>query len=461
MFPHAKKIHMIGIGGIGMSALAKLFLHLEKEVSGSDAHASAFTEDLVRRRARVHEGHNASHLADTTHLVIYSSAIPETNPERQQAATFGIPQMSYAQALGEITKHYSTIVVTGTHGKSTTTALLGLMLEAGGYDPTVLVGSVVPGFADGNLRLGKGRFFVVEGCEHQANMLNLEPEMIVLTSIEKDHLDYYRDLEHIRETFQTFVDKLSHKGLVILNADDAVSNTLGVQHAVQYGFNSTAHYRAQDRQTQSGSQRVSVSRQVPPENLGEMTLNIPGAFNVSNVLAATAAAMELGVPFEVCQRVAESFNGIWRRFERVGTWQGHEVISDYGHHPTAIRATVQAAREFFPDKKIVLCFQPHQHSRTAALFDEFVEALQSADVTVIPEIYRVEGRTETQDVSSRDLVEKILELSPDSSVHYAEHLEHAKMVLENLCSDSGPCIVVIQGAGNIDDLARNLKDLGT
>ncbi len=456
MFDNVKKIHMVGIGGIGMSALAKLFLYFGKEVSGSDAHLSAFTEDLGKRGIHISEGHNRSDVSDSTHLLVYSSAISETNPERQQAVALGIPQLSYAEALGEISKHYSTIVVTGTHGKSTTTALLGLMLEAGGYDPAVLVGSVVPGFPDGNLRIGNGRFFVVEGCEHKANMLNLEPEMIVLTSIEKDHLDYYRDLEHIRETFQTFVDKLSHKGLVILNTDDPVSNTLVVQDAVTYGLVSPAHYRGQNRQTQSGSQQVSVSREVPPEELGVMTLKIPGAFNVSNVLAATAAAMELGVPFEVCQRVVESFTGIWRRFERVGTWQGHEVISDYGHHPTAIRATVQAAREFFPDKKIVLCFQPHQHSRTAAMFDEFVEALQTADITIIPEIYRVEGRTETQEVSSNDLVQKILEQNPDYCVHYAQHMEHAKAVLEKVCSGSGPHLVIIQGAGDIDELARIL-----
>jgi len=459
MFLDAKKIHFVGLGGIGTSALAKFVLSKGKTITGSDAQMSEMTAQFLRRGVTVHEGHDERHVPYDTEFLIYSPAVPESNPERLKARSLGIPECSYSEALGELSKQYSTIVVTGTHGKSTTTAMLGLMLEAGGYDPTVILGSLVPTFPEGNIRIGKGRFLVVEGCEHQANMLKLHPEMIVLTSIEEDHLDFYKNLENIKKTFQTFVDSLTAKGLTIVNEDDPVSRQLTISNRVSYGVSGSAHYVFSDRETESGLQHAMISRQVPAETLGRLTLSVPGAFNVSNAMAAIAAAMELGIPFETCARVLKNYRGIWRRFERVGTWQGQEVISDYGHHPTAIRATVQAAREFFPGKKIVLCFEPHQHSRTEALFDDFVDALQSADATIVSEIYRVEGRTETQEVSSRDLVEKILESVPDKRVLYAKDIFQAQEMLTHVCAEFDECIVVIQGAGDIDELARALINL--
>ncbi len=456
MFERINHIHLIGIGGIGMSALAKYFLAKGKIVSGSDLHRSDLTDDLERRGVIFYQGHDASHLSDSIRLVVYSPAIPTSNFELLEGKKRGLLLRSYPEVLGELSKEYSTVVVTGTHGKSTTTAMLGLILSAAGYDPTVIVGSLVPGFEMGNIRVGRGRFLVLEGCEHQANMLNLHPEMIVLTSIEADHLDYYKTLENIREAFQTFVGRLSGKGMVIVNADDAVSQTLQINNRIAYGTHATAHYQYSDRSVSNGNQHVRIRRTVPNEELGELVLRVPGSFNVFNALGALAAAMELGVPFQTCVRVLESFPGLWRRFERLGLWHGVEMISDYGHHPTAIRVTLAAARELFPQKKIIFCFQPHQHSRTRALFSEFVDALSGADELVLMEIYRVEGRTEDESVSSQELAEAMMKKRSDLRVRLVKDFQEATLELTQAVEQWPDSVVIIQGAGNIDDLARKI-----
>ena len=434
MFESVQNIHAIGASGIGMSAAVKWLKARGKSVTESDLHLT---------------GHAPENVVPETQMVLYSSAVPEDNVERAEARSRGIPEMSYAEFLGELTALYSSIVVCGTNGKSTTTALLGLMLEAGGYDPTVIVGSLVPGFGMSNLRVGKGRFLVVEGCEYKGNILHLNPEMAVVTNIEEDHLDYFRDLAHIRETFQQFVDKLKGKGLCVWNADDPESRKLNIDRGVTFAMESEADYRGVDRVVEAGRQSVHIAGQKLP-------LQIPGAFNTMNALAATAAAMELGVPFETCARVAASFTGIWRRFERVGVWKGSDVISDYGHHPTAIRSTIEAAREFFPNRRIVHVFQPHQHSRTKTLLAEFIEALPAADHVIVPEIYKVVGRTEKEEkeVSSRDLVDGVKRTHPDKDIRYAADLDAAESILRDIVQPTD--VVIIQGAGDVDSLARKL-----
>ena len=447
--------HFVGIGGIGMSALAKFLIAQGKHVSGSDAFASDTVLELKNKGVKISIGHESVNVSMETEVLIFSSAVPSENIERVTARDRNISEVSYAQFLGEVSKGFSTIVVTGTHGKSTTTALLGLMLEAAGYDPTVLVGSFVPTFPEKNLRIGKGRFFVVEGCEYQANMLNLHPEMIVLTNIEEDHLDYYRDINHIRETFQVFADKLIGKGMIVLNAMDEQSMKLKVERPITYAIDAAADYKGTDRLTESGQQTISVSRKEDVNHLlGCMKLIIPGAHNVMNALAATAAAMELGVPFETCVRVMETFPGIWRRFERVGSWHEADVISDYGHHPTAVEKTIAAAREFFPGRRIILCFQPHQHSRTKSLFNGFVDVLQLADETIVAEIYDVAGRNEEHEMSSRLIVEKIKKEHPDAHVIFSQNFDDVKSALELIVRSND--VLIVMGAGDIDSVARDL-----
>jgi UDP-N-acetylmuramate--alanine ligase len=455
MFEDIKKVHLIGVGGIGMSALAKLFHAKGAVVSGSDLNASSLTDELIARGMKIFIGHDASQLSEDVDLVIYSSAIPETNPERVAAKEQQIRELTYAEFLGELSKGYSTIAVAGTHGKSSTTAMLSLILEEAGYDPTVIVGSRIPSFKDGNLRIGSGRFFVVEACEYKANLLHLSPEMVVLTNVDEDHLDFYKDIDHIRATFQEFVDKLKGKGMVVWNADDEESKKLEIARGVTFGFGEHAEYRATKRVTGSGVQRAQVMRQeAQDQQLGEMELGVTGAYNMSNALAATAAAMELGVPFETCAKVLKQFVGIWRRFEKLGQWQGATVYSDYGHHPTEVAAVIKASKEFFTDQRVVLCYQPHQHARTIALMDELVDALKDADTLVLTEIYEVAGRTEDTRVSSADLMEKIKQVRPECQVVFAKDLPNTKLLLAQIVKEGD--VLIMQGAGSIDDLAREL-----
>ncbi len=433
MFEDIRKVHFVGIGGIGASALAKFFARRGAMVSGSDVVASGITDELEKIGVDIRLGHSVDHVPDALDLLIYSPAVQETNVERVAGQERGVRELSYPQALGELSKDYSTIAVCGTNGKSTTTAMLGSILVEAGYDPTVIVGTKVPGFPDGNLRMGSGRFLVVEACEYREHFLHLEPEMIVVTNIEADHLDYFRDLDHIRGAFQAFVDKLRGKGLTVWNKNDAESGKLTVDRGITFGDHVGADYD---------------TSMVP------MKLMIPGRFNVMNALAAFAAATELGVPEALSLRVLKQFPGAWRRFERVGVWKGADVFSDYGHHPTAITGTLQAARDFFPGRRIVLCFQPHQHARTKSLFDDFVRALGNADVLVMPEIYEVTGRTETHDVSSKDLVEAVNQAFPGKSARYAKDLDDAETQLRDLVQPTD--VILIQGAGDVDELARRL-----
>ncbi|OGL66397.1 UDP-N-acetylmuramate--L-alanine ligase [Candidatus Uhrbacteria bacterium RIFCSPHIGHO2_01_FULL_63_20] len=448
MFEGLKRAHFVGIGGIGMSAAAKFLAARGVAVTGSDMKTSAIADALAARGVSVSIGQSALNVPEDAGLIVYSSAVPETNPERVRAKELGVPERSYPEFLGEISKAKRTIVVTGTNGKSTTTAMLGLILEAAGMDPTVIVGSLVPGFPDGNLRVGKGEWFVVEGCEYRANVLNLDPEAIVFTNIEEDHLDYFKDIDHIRQVFQSFADKAKGKGPVAWNADDPQSSTLTLDKGVSYAMEASADINGGNRRVENGKQMIDVVRR--GSSLGRLVLSVPGKFNAMNALAASAMAMELGVSFDVCAKTLAAFTGIWRRFERVGTFQGAEVISDYGHHPTAIRGTIEAAREFFPGRRVVLCFQPHQHSRTLELKDEFIAALKDADVAVVPEIYGVTGRTEEEAklISSQDLVDGV-----KGSV-YAKDLGEAQTILSGVVRDGD--VLIIQGAGDVDELARTL-----
>jgi UDP-N-acetylmuramate--alanine ligase len=455
MFEGVASVHFVGIGGIGVSALAKFFVRRGCRVSGSDITPSSITEELSALRVTIKLGHAVEHLPESLDLLVYSPAVPEGNVERAAARERGIRELSYPEALGELSRGYSTIAVCGTNGKSTTTAMLGLILVEAGYDPTIIVGAKVPAFPDGNFRMGKGRFLVVEACEYREHFFQLSPEMIVVTNIEEDHLDYFRDLAHIRDAFQKFVGKLQGTGMVVWNANDAESRRLELGRGVSYGFETVAEYIARGRRMEKDRQTCDVFRADGlEERLGELSLHVPGQFNLMNALAAGAAASELGIPFETIRRVLENFRGVWRRFEHLGVWKGADLFSDYGHHPTAIAATLSAAREFFPSRRLVLCFQPHQHARTKTLFAGFVEAVAGADVLILPEIYEVAGRDESHDVSSRDLVEAVNRAHPGKDAQYARDLAHAESMLRDLVEPGD--VLLLQGAGDIDELARRL-----
>ena len=430
-----KSVYLVGAGGIGLSAVGKLLLKKGVKISGSDISDSEIVQELVDLGATIQIGHQAENISDSLDLVIYSDAVPEDNPDRLAAEDAGVKQMSYFQFLGELSKSYQTVVVSGTHGKSTTTAMLGKILEAAGLDPTVIIGTKVPGWELGNLRLGSSDLLVVEGCEHMAHMLELSPAAAVLTNIEEEHLDYYQDLDHIRETFQKFVDQIPQNGFVVRNADDPESMKLKT----------------------TNREDIMYSLKDKPNDL---KLQIPGDFNLSNALAAMKAAEKLGVGSEASIASLTEFQGVWRRFERVGQCHQADIVSDYAHHPTAIKKTLEAARELFPNKKMIVCFQPHQQARTRDLFEDFIDAFDQADVLIMSEIYEVTGRSDDQEpISSRDLVYSIedYDMSQGKSrdLVYAEDLSAAERELRDRIKSGD--VVIVMGAGDIDQVARSIS----
>jgi UDP-N-acetylmuramate--alanine ligase len=463
MFPLPRTAHLIGIGGIGVSAVAKLLKHAGAQVSGSDGRASEVTKDLESRGIRVHIGHDAAHLRADADMVVYSGAVPEDNPELSAARRMGIPCHTYFEFLGAYSRNKRTITVSGTNGKSTTTAMLGMMLIEAGLDPTVIVGSKVPAFADGNLRIGGSDLFVVEACEHEANMLNFTPDLAVVTNVEEDHLDFYRDRAHIVATFQKFIEGIKKGGSLVLNADDHGSffELKPVSRFVTFGIDAEADYRAESVEIGEGQQTIGVVRRVPSvETLGSFVLRVPGRFNASNALAALAAAMELGASADACRAALFRYVGIWRRFERIGEKDGAVVISDYGHHPTAIRGTLVAAKEFYPDWRVILCFQPHHRNRTRSLFDEFVASMDGADEVILSEIFDVAGRDDDKDadVTSRSLADAIRtrdgERGVTRPVLYAPDIVAAKAEVEGTMRAGD--VVLVMGAGDIYTIAAPL-----
>lgn len=422
-----RHVHCIGAGGIGISGVMKFLFVKGVSVSGSDAKQTMITDGLVDLGISVSIGHDASNIPSNTDLVVYTEAATEENVERIEAKVRNIPQMGHFDFLGELSKDYRTICVTGTNGKSTTTAMTGKIFIDAGFDPTVFVGSIVPGWKYGNVAVGASDILIVEGDEYKQKMVKLWPETTVITNIEEDHLDVYRNLDHIIATFQELVDKT--KGKTFVNCDDANSMKLIGSSIVQFD--------------------ASV--------IGDTKLTMPGNFNRMNASAAAIVAQEYGIDRAVALRSLESFPGIWRRFERVGEFNGAQIISDYGHHPTAIRGTLEGAREFFPSNRIVLLFEPHQHNRTKELFDDFAQSFGGADVLILSEIYGVLGRTEVRDESVTS--EKLLDAAMQSDHapkegHYAANLVEAESLLRSIIKEGD--VVIVMGAGDVDGVARRL-----
>jgi UDP-N-acetylmuramate--alanine ligase len=455
-----KKIHFIGLGGIGVSALAKFFKLQGKEVSGSDLVFSETIEECQHLGIRFFKGHHKESLSSEIDLVVYSDAIPENNPEREEAKKRGIPQISYAEMLGELSKTKRTIAISGTNGKSTTTAMIGLILESAGFDPTVIVGSKVKTFPYGNLRLGEGEWLVVEGDEYRDHMLYLKPEIIVLTNLEEDHLDYFKDLQAIIKSFEKYLSFLPTGGYLIYNQDDVGCQKLLEQFflkpysgikIVSYALENKADYLGKKLSFEAGLTQFEVKEKLS-SSLFAYQLKIPGRFNVYNALAAIACTRTLGIKHRIIQDTLSRFSGIWRRFERIGKYQGALIISDYGHHPTAIKETLNGARAFYPNQRIVLVFQPHHRNRTKKLFNDFVKTLSLADLTIISEIYDVAGRElkEDESISSKDLVKAINK----NNVLYGGNLDETKKIIIEKIKEND--IVLIMGAGDIDKIAREL-----
>jgi len=420
------KIHCIGIGGIGVSALARYYIAQGHQVSGSDLAASEITSALEKEGVKIFIGQKAENILQDLDLVMYSPAVQPNNPERAQAEKFGLPVKSYPQALGQLSKDHYTIAISGSHGKSTTTALVSLILVKAGIDPTVIIGTKLKEFGDSNFRQGKSKYLVIEACEYDGSFMEYDPKIIAITNVDKEHLDYFKTFENVKKAFHDFVAKLPQDGYLVFNGDDANSD---------FKFKNTKKYSLQDAEAQKIKE----------------IMQIPGAHNVSNALAALQVAHILGVPDEVSFATLSEYRGSWRRFQIIKETP-YTVISDYGHHPNEVAATLKSTREKFPDKKIWCIFQPHQYQRTHYLFDDFVKTLTEMpiDQIVVTDIYDVAGREEkniSQETSSQKLVEAI----GKDSIMYMPVAAAEQYVKENIKSGE---VLIIMGAGDIYRLAE-------
>ncbi len=405
-----KNVHCIGIGGIGLSALAR-YCHAEgAHVGGSDGGVSKITDDLQKEGIIVYVGHNQAHLSGETDLVIYSIAVDQSNVELQAARKKEIKCLSYPEALGLLTLEYTTIAVSGTHGKTTTTAMVASMLKNCSKNPTVIVGSLLK---DGgtNFMQGDGEYLVVEACEYKRSFLNLHPKHILVTNIDKDHLDYYKDINDIQSAFQSFADMLPGSGSLITHADVSLITNATKVNADIYT-------------------RDSIS------------LSVLGEHNKSNAQLALALSSVLGLDEADARKGLELFTGTWRRLEYKGTHKGSVFYDDYGHHPTEIKATLQALRERYVSNKfkLIVVFQPHLYSRTKLLLDDFSESFSLADTICILPIYASREKND-ESISSVDLVEK---------THGAIYMETFEEVYKYLDKHAhSGSVVVTLGAGDV------------
>ena len=447
------KIHFIGIGGIGISAVAKMMLELNKQVTGSDLRESVITQNLASLGAKIIIGHNVSNIATGIDLVVYSSAVPESNMERQKAKELNIAEISYGEFLGEYSKSKKTIAVTGTNGKTTTSAILGITLVDLGLDPTVIIGSRLKQF-NGNFRMGKSNLFSLEADEYKANMLKIDPWSILLTSIEEDHLDFYKDLTDIIKHFQRFIDKLPTNGYLFYNSDD---NNIGKLKLPGNSFGCSlkkpTDYWAEKINVQPGYYQFKVLNH--HLDLGDFKISIPGRYNILNSLMVIGLCHKMGLDLDKVKASIGNFNGLWRRFEIVGQMKNIDdvlVVSDYTHHPAAIEKTLAAAKEFYPDRRLFLVYQPHQHDRTKKLFNDFLKCFTLADFTVLNEIYDVAGRKYDQDnlVSSKNIAD---EINNARIIYSPDFTETKKLIAENRRPHD---LLLIMGAGDIDIIAREL-----
>jgi UDP-N-acetylmuramate--alanine ligase len=422
------KIHFIGIGGIGVSALAKYYFSQGIEISGSDSTKSEITDFFEEKGVPIHIGDHDPEIINTTiDKVIYSPAVPEDNPERKKAQELNIKLQSYPQALGELTKKHFTIAVAGSHGKSTIAAMIGLILEKAGFDPTVIIGTKVKQFNNSNERTGQSKYLVIEACEHFSSFLNYSPNIIVLSNIEADHLDFYKNMNNLLQGFRKFIDKLPEDGLLIANKDsENIKKIIKDNDKIKW-------YSLKDQEKEEIKKRLQV----------------PGEFNISNALGALKLARTLEIEDQITLQALSEYENSWRRFEviKIKNPKPYILINDYGHHPTQLKETLKAAREKYPDKKIWCFFQPHQYQRTHYLFDQFVKALQEspADKIFIDSIYSVEGR-EKEEIKNKVSSKKLVKSAHKDSVDFLPQKKIEDYLNQNL---QGGEVVILMGAGNI------------
>ena len=451
-----QRIHFIGIGGVGMSGIAEVLLNQGYQVSGSDIKASPSTNRLAALGSKIHIGHDQAHIKDAE-VVVVSSAIDRENPEVAKALEQRIPVIPRAQMLAELMRFKQGIAVSGTHGKTTTTSLAAAVLAESGFDPTYIIGGKL-NQADNNARLGDSEYMIAEADESDASFLVLKPMIAIVTNIDADHMSAYDgDFEKLKQAFVKFLQNLPFYGLVVANGDDPVINEILPavgRTVITFGLDSQADYRARDVVMDGLETRFRVER--PLKDDLEISLSLPGKFNVSNALAIVALSDHLGVDEDALKKALSEFQGVGRRFELAGSIlrEGERipVIDDYGHHPRELEVTFEAVRQAYPGKRLISVFQPHRYSRTRDLFDDFVSVLTTADELVLMPVFPA-GEQPIVGAESKDLAQMIRRFGrcqPVVEKDFAQIIERVESLLQP--ND----VILIQGAGSIGQLPNEL-----
>jgi UDP-N-acetylmuramate--alanine ligase len=414
IFEH-NNYHFIGIGGIGVSAIARMLFLQGKNVTGSDSGQSEITDDLEKLGIKVSIGQKKENLAASTEVVIYSIAIKEDNLEILEAKKRGVVCISYPQFLGELSREMFTIAISGTHGKTTTTAMFGHILQKAGLDPTVVVGSKILG-ENTNFLSGKSKYLAVEACEYRRSFLNLSPSILVITNIEADHLDYYKDLADIQTAFEEMANKVPENGFIITQSqNENIKKVLRKTKAKILDYNS-----------------VIIDKEI----------GVAGEHNILDAKTAIKAASALGIDEKVALDYLKDFKGTWRRLEYKGEKEGNIFYDDYAHHPTEIKASLSALKEKHPDRKIICVFEPHQQSRTKSFFDDFVKALKLADEVFVAPIL-ITRETDDGETTNKTLADAVNKFIP------AIAIENPDELLRLISEQKKPLCIVLMGAGNI------------
>ncbi len=447
----AKIIHFTGLGGIGISALARWFKTQGYIIQGSDLAPSLITRELEQEGIKITIGpHSAAHISKKIDRLIYSQAIQEQNPERQAAKKLHIPQSSYPQSVGELTKLYKTIAIAGAHGKSTTTALVALILQEAKFDPTVIIGTRLKEFNNKNFREGKNEYLVLEADEWKASFLHYLPYAALVTNVDREHLDYYKNLPAIKKAFLQFIHNVNPEGFVVLNQDNNELKSL-----------------------ESKIKRPIVWYSKTAKEAGEIKkiLKLPGAHNLSNAIGAYTLARALGIKKQIILKAISSYAGAWRRNEYRGVYNSTPVYDDYGHHPTEIAATLAGFREQFPNKKIICVFQPHQRERLKLLFKNFTTCFNDADELILWDVYDVAGREEEKNPYDSQALARAIERRTKKSVPVVSDIKELKSALFSVFSPPSSdirhpspvirppsSVIVMMGAGNINEQTEKLID---
>lgn len=455
IFGKVKKIHIIGIGGSGMSAIAEILLGLGYDISGSDILESAVTESLRSKGARVEIGHHYDNVGEAD-VLVYSSAIAKENPELEAATDMGIPIIGRAEMLAELSRIKTGVHIAGTHGKSTTTSMIGVMLENTGYDPTIIVGGKSNNL-NGNSRLGQGPHMVLEADEFDKTFLKLSPVIAIVTNMEKEHMECYDDMEDLRFSFVKFLNSVPFYGVSIICLDERSLQEL-IPHLnrrlITYGLSTQSDIRA--TKISFGLNHSLFTVEAFGKKLGEVKVNLLGLHNVRNTLATVAVGIEMGMDFDDIAQGIEAFKGVFRRFQVIGEREGILIVDDFAHHPTEVTATLEGARMGY-DRKIIAVFQPHLYSRTKLFADDFGKSFLNSDTLIITSIYP--AREAPIEGVTGELVAQAAKDYGHRDVHYIPNRDEIPFKLKEIAK-AGDMVLTL-GAGNVNVVAEEFyKILG-